>query len=123
MDSLRIFIVDDDVDFAEALAEVIKAEGYYVECAHTGAEAVARFRENDFDITFMDVKLPDMNGVESLFEIRRLKPGANVMMMTGFSVELLLQQAVEGGAFGVLHKPFEPAVLLGAIEAMMSEAR
>ena len=123
MDSLRIFIVDDDVDFAEALAEVIKAEGHDVECAHTGAEAVARFRENDFDIAFMDVKLPDMNGVESLFEIRRLKPDAKVMMMTGFSVEELLQQAVEGGAFGVLHKPFAPAALLAAIEAMMTEAR
>ena len=123
MDSLRIFIVDDDVDFAEALAEIIKAEGYDVECAHTGAEAVARFRENDFDIAFMDVKLPDMNGVESLFEIRRLKPDAKVMMMTGFSVEELLQQAVEGGAFGVLHKPFEPTELLAAIEAMITEAR
>ena len=123
MDSLRIFIVDDDVDFAEALAEIIKAEGYDVECAHTGAEAVARFRENDFDIAFMDVKLPDMNGVESLFEIRRLKPDAKVMMMTGFSVEELLQQAVEGGAFGVLHKPFEPTELLAAIKAMMTEAR
>ncbi len=123
MDSLRIFIVDDDVDFAAAPAEVIKAEGYYVECAHTGAEAVARFRENDFDITFMDVKLPDMNGVESLFEIRRLKPDAKVMMMTGFSFEQLPQQAAGGGAFGVLHKPFAPAALLAAIEAMMTEAR
>ncbi len=123
MDPLRIFIVDDDVDLAEALAEVIEAEGYYVECAHTGGEAAARFRENDFDIAFMDVKLPDMNGVESLFEIRRLKPDAKVMMMTGYSVELLLQQAAEGGAFGVLQKPFAPAALLAAIEAMMTEAR
>ena len=123
MDSLRILIVDDDVDFAEALAEVIEAEGYYVECTHTGGEAVARFRENDFDIAFIDVKLPDMNGLESLFEIRRLKPGAKVMMMTGFSMELLPQQAVEGGAFGVLEKPFAPEALLEAIEAMMTEAR
>ncbi len=122
MDSLRIFIVDDDVDFAEALAEVIEAEGYYVECVHTGGEAVARFRESGFDITFIDVKLPDMNGLESLFEIRRLKPGAKVMMMTGFSMELLPQQAVEGGAFGVLQKPFAPEALLEAIEAMMTEA-
>ncbi len=123
MGSLRILIVDDDVDFAAAQAEVIEAEGYDVECAHTGGEAVARFRENDFDIAFMDVKLPDMNGVESLFEIRRLKPDAKVMMMTGFSVELLPQQAVEGGAFGVLQKPFAPAALLAAIAAMMTEAR
>ncbi len=122
MDSLRIFIVDDDVDFAEALAEVVEVEGYYVECAHTGGEAVARIRENDFDITFMDFKLPDMNGIESLFEIRRLKPDAKVMMI-GFSIELLPQQAAEGGAIGVLHKPFAPAALLAAIEAMMTEAR
>ena len=123
MTGLRIFVVDDDRDFAESLADVLEPQGHTVALAFSGEEAVQRFATEDFDITFMDVRLPGMNGVESLFEMRRLKSDAKVMMMTGFSVEELPQQAVEGGAFGVLHKPFAPAALLAAIEAMMTEAR
>ena len=66
-----------------------------------------RFRDADFDIAFMDVKLPGNNGVESFFEIRKMKPDAKVMMMTGYSVEHLLRQAVDNGALGMLHKPLD----------------
>jgi len=106
MKSLRIFVVDDDVDFAESLAEVLSNRGHIVEMAHDGEDAIDRFRNNDFDITFMDVKLPGKNGVESFLEIRNLKPDAKIMMMTGYSIEQLLQQAVDNGALGILHKPF-----------------
>ncbi len=107
MTALRIFIVDDDVDFAESLAEVFQSRGHHVELAHSGEAAVEQFRNFDFDIAFMDVMLPGKNGVESFFEIRKLKPEAKVMMMTGYSVEQLLQQAVDNGALGVLNKPLD----------------
>ena len=118
MKPLRVLIVDDDVDVAESLAEVIEAKGHHVTVAHSGEEAITRFRDNDFDIAFMDVKLPGMNGVESFFEIRRLKPEAKVMMMTGFSVEQLLRQAVENGALGVLEKPFDFDKVFEALDAV-----
>ena len=116
MTKLRVFIVDDDIDFAESLAEVIAKRGHYVEWAHSGEDAVERFRDADFDIAFMDVKLPGMNGVESFIEIRKLKPDAKVMMMTGYSVEHLLLQAVESGALYVLHKPFDIDEVLDALD-------
>jgi CheY-like chemotaxis protein len=65
MDALRVFIVDDDQDFAESLALLIEGRGYQVEVAFSGEEAIAKFREQDFDITFMDVRLPGKNGTES----------------------------------------------------------
>ena len=107
MTKLRVFIVDDDIDFAESMAEVIEDHGHHVDLAHSGEDAVERFRDADFDIAFMDVKLPGNNGVESFFEIRKMKPDAKVMMMTGYSVEHLLRQAVDNGALGVLHKPLD----------------
>jgi len=105
MTKLRVFIVDDDIDFAESLGEVIEGRGHHVEMAHSGEEAIEKFRQADFDIAFMDVRLPGKNGVESFFEIRKLKPDAKVMMMTGYSVEQLLRQALDNGALGVLQKP------------------
>ncbi len=113
---LRIFVVDDDQDFAESLAEVLEARGHRVALAFSGEEALEKFAEQDFDVTFMDVKMPGMSGVQSLLEIRKLKPDARVIMMTGFSVEHLLQQAVDEGAVGVLHKPIERKALFSLLE-------
>ncbi len=107
MKKLRILIVDDNQDFAESMSDVLELEGYKVEIALNGEDAVKIFREQDFDITFMDVKLPGKNGVESYREIRKFKPDSRVVMMTGYSVENLLDQAVKEGAWDVLHKPLE----------------
>jgi two-component system, NtrC family, response regulator HydG len=102
----RVFVIDDDRDHAESIADVLEMRGYEVEIAFTGEDGVARFRDVDFDIVFMDVKLPGMNGVETFFEFKKIRPNAKVMMMTGYSVEQLIAQAVENGAMGVLRKPF-----------------
>jgi CheY-like chemotaxis protein len=112
----RVLVVDDDRDHADSIADVLALHGYAVEVAHSGEEAVERFQAADFDVTLMDVRLPGMNGVETFCHFRRVKPGAPVLMMTGFSVEQLLAQAVEGGAAGVLHKPFAAHDLIRAIE-------
>jgi two-component system, NtrC family, response regulator HydG len=115
--SKRIFIIDDDRDHAESLAEVLEMRGHEVALAHSGEEAVELFKDADFDLVLLDVKLPGMNGVETFVEFRRLRPDARVMMMTGYSVEQLVAQAVEQGALGVLHKPFSPQALLEFVES------
>jgi CheY-like chemotaxis protein len=76
---------------------------------------VRLFREVSFDLCFMDVRLPGANGVESLLRIRRFRPEAKIVIMTAFSVEHLLAEAVAGGALEVLSKPFATADLLRAI--------
>ncbi len=82
----------------------------------TGESGIARFAADAFDIALVDVRLPGMNCVETFFEFRKLRPDAKVIMMTGFSVEHLLAQAVEGGALGVLHKPFAVDELFDLLE-------
>ena len=116
MTSLNIFIVDDDRDFAESLGEILTAAGHRVELCFDGESAVHIFRRQSFDITFMDVKLPGKNGVESFFEIRKINPQARVVMMTAYSVEQILTQAVEHGALGVLRKPFDTNRVLRMLE-------
>ncbi len=118
MKPTRVFIVDDDRDFAEGLAMLLQVEGYETVLAFSGEEALEIFRREDFDITFMDVQLPGMNGVESFFEIRKIKPDAKVMMMTAYSVEQLLHQAVDGGALGVLNKPLDTDRMLNLLESV-----
>lgn len=104
---MRIFIVGDDHDVAEGLADILEMEGHEVTLAHSGEDALEIFTKQDFDIAFMDVMMPGMNGVESFLKIRQIKPNARVVMMTGYSVEQLLAQAVENGALGVMTKPVD----------------
>ncbi len=118
---MRIFVVDDDRDLAESLAEVLELSGHEVQIAHSGEEAVEIFRTQDFDVSFMDVVMPGMNGVESFLEIRKIKPDAKVFMLTGYSVTQLLEQAMENGALGVLEKPIGVEDLLQRIEGMEPE--
>ena len=105
MKQIRIMIVDDDRDLAESLAELLEIHGYTVHIAGNGQEAIERYRDGNFDMTFMDVRMPVMNGVDSFFEIRRLNPSAKVVMMTGFK-EPMVAKALDSGALGLLNKPF-----------------
>jgi len=114
---MRILIVDDDVDFADSLALALDGRGHQIEIAHSGEEAISKCSSSSFDVTLMDVKLPGINGVESFKQIRGMKPDARVIMMTGFSVDQLLKEAVDQGAYGVLHKPLNLDELITILKA------
>jgi DNA-binding response OmpR family regulator len=114
-DKARVLVVDDDHDIAESLAAVIEARGHRVSVAYSGEEAMRLAADRRFDIAFLDIMMPGRNGVESLFDIKRLQPGMTVYMMTGFSVTDLIEQALAGGALGVLHKPVLPEDVLALL--------
>jgi two-component system response regulator (stage 0 sporulation protein F) len=113
--STRVLIVDDDADLAESLAEILLDHGCVVSLAEHGQEAVERARAQQFDIIFMDVRMPVMNGVDAFFAIRALRPRARVVMMTGFK-ETFVERAIQAGAEGPLHKPFAVDEMLALIE-------
>jgi len=106
MKQLEILVVDDDRDGADGLSEALDFYGHSVTTVYSGEEAVEAFRHSCFDVTFMDVMMLGLNGVESFLEIKKIEPDAKVYMMTGFSARDLLEEAVGHGAAGVFHKPF-----------------
>ena len=116
--TLQILVVDDDKDNANSLAEIFELEGHTVVRAHSGKEAITAFRGRNFDVAFMDIAMPEKNGVESFVEIRKFKPKARIYMMTGYSVEGLAEQALRQGALGVLHKPFDLSKVLCILQAV-----
>jgi len=119
MKNLRILVVDDDRDFAEGVADVLRLHGHETAVAHSGEEALETFTEREFDVTFMDVKLPGWNGVESFREFRRRFPGAKVVLMTAYSLDNLVDAAAEKGVIGSFHKP----LAFGEVEALLDRVR
>ncbi len=119
----RVLIVDDDRDHAESLADVLDMRGHEGELAYSGEEALEKFRAAEFDFVLLDVKLPGINGVDTFLAMKDIRPGAQVMMMTGYSVEQLVTQAIEGGALGVLYKPFAAMKLLETLQGVKPRGR
>ena len=120
--SLHVLIVDDDRDHAESVADILEMRGYTIDIAGSGEAGVTKYGAGGFDVVLMDVKMPGMNGVEALFAIRQLKPDAQVVMMTGFSVEELVEKAVANGAIGTLRKPLAIPQLLQTFESLAKAA-
>jgi CheY-like chemotaxis protein len=115
-DKSRILIVDDNVSLGKTMSFVLGRKGYAVTTARDGLEAIERVRERPFDMIFMDIKLPFMDGVETYRRIKQIRPEAVVMMMTAYTVEDLVQQALEEGAYGILYKPLDIEKVIAVIE-------
>ncbi|WP_420645223.1 response regulator [Candidatus Leptofilum sp.] len=110
-----ILIVDDNINLSQTMSFVLQDKGYKVLTAGNGASAIRAVKENFFDIIFMDIKMPDMNGVESYKHIKKINPDATVVMMTAYSVESLIQEALMEGAHSVIRKPLDLNKVLAMI--------
>jgi two-component system response regulator HydG len=112
----RILIVDDDESMNKTMALVLKRKGHDVAVSLNGLDAIEKVRHHHFDIIFMDIKMPVMDGVETFEKIREIRPDAVVMMMTAYAVEDLIQKALREGAYGIIYKPLDIEKTLAAIE-------
>jgi len=111
----RILLVDDEKDSVEALAERLRNRDFDVTTAFTGGEALEKLKEYNFDVAIVDVKMPGIDGIETLKEIKKLKPLTEVLMLTGHGT---VETAIEGmkhGAYDFLMKPCEMDTLLEKI--------
>lgn len=105
MEKFRILIVDDEDDFREAIIKRLRARKVDVEGAESGPKALDLLTNQDFDVVVLDVKMPGMDGIETLREIKLKKPLVEVIMLTGHaSVESGIQ-GMQLGAFDYVMKP------------------
>ncbi len=119
-DETSILVVDDNRDLLETFAKIFKRRGFNVETADNGASAVAKYRQQNFDVTLMDIVMPEMNGVEALKKIKEIQPGALVILMTAYSDETLIQTARAEGVHQVINKPIQIDRLIHLINGLAS---
>ncbi len=113
---LKICVVDDDRDVAEGLAEILELAGHQVRTTFSGQDALRILDEEDFDIAFLNANLPEQTRLESFMQVRKAKPDMKAVMMTGYTIEQLLRQAVRSGSVTVLQKPVAMDEVLRALE-------
>jgi len=112
----HVLIVDDDASVLRTMALILERKGYAVTTAGDGPTALEKVEQRPYDIIFMDIQMPLMDGVETYRKIKEIRPDAAAMMMTAYAVEDLVQQALQEGAYGVLHKPLDMDRVIAIID-------
>lgn len=103
----RILIVDDEEEIVFTLKKHIELEGYTVDAAYSGIEALNKVKNEKYHIVLTDIVMPEMDGVELLKEIKRYDALAQVIMMTGYSTMDKTLSCLEYGANDYVLKPFK----------------
>lgn len=112
MNAFKVLFVDDEIDFLETLKKRMKKRGMDVSGAGSGEEALQLLDDKQVDVVVLDVKMPGMDGIEALREIKKRYPLIEVIMLTGHaSVEVAIE-GMELGAFDYLMKPMDIDELL-----------
>jgi DNA-binding NtrC family response regulator len=119
----RVLVVDDDEASREAVAEVLRAEGYAVETASGGREALARCGERPFDAIVSDIRMPGLDGLGLLRGIRELRPEVSVILMTAFGTVEAALQAIQEGAYDYVSKPLHVEELLLTVRRALTHHR
>jgi len=115
----RILVVDDDESIRNSLAAILRDEGYEVDVASNGREALQKSEETIYNLALIDIKLPDMEGIDILIRMKDTVPKVRKIMMTGFPSVQNAIEAVNRKADAYLLKPVEVEKLLGTIREQL----
>lgn len=120
---MRVLVVDDDEDFCSNMKDVLSDKGYRVCIAYDGNTAIKKAGQKDFDVVFLDMKLPCLNGLETYLVIRDIRPKVVVVVITGYIKEMgdLVQQTLEKNAYALLEKPIDMDRLISLLREIQEE--
>ncbi len=119
----RALVVDDEKIIRDFLNSLLFLHGLEVVKAEDGYKAVELSRTDKFDLFFIDCRMPGLNGLETFRQIRQINQDASVVMMTGYAVEGILEQAVSEGAYGLIRKPFDIGEIKCLIDKILVEKK
>jgi DNA-binding NtrC family response regulator len=118
-----ILVVDDEPVVQDAVRWLLRAQGYDVDTAGNGEEALSRIAQHEFDVVVSDIKMPGLNGLDVLERSRALKPNLSVILMTGYASLETAIEALRLGAADYLRKPFELDDLTVSVERALRAHR
>ncbi len=114
-DKYHILVVDDEKNIRRTLSMILSSEGYQVEEAETGKEAIDRIKRKNFDLILLDVKLPDTDGIRLIDNIKAINPNTFIIMISGHANIQNAVEAIKKGAYDFFEKPLDRERILISI--------
>ena len=121
MKETHILVMEDDATISAALDMILTEAGYDVDVAETGEAALELFGQKQFDLIIADLKLPGINGMEVIKQIKEKKPEMEVIVITGVGTQPIAEEALELGAHEFLPKPFTDDQIKTAINEALKQ--
>lgn len=114
--AIRVLVVDDAAFMRMMVKDILSKNGYEVVGeAENGLKAVEKWQELKPDLTTMDITMPEMDGISAVKEIKKLDPGAKVIMCSAMGQQAMVVEAIQAGARDFIVKPFQPDRVLEAV--------
>lgn len=114
-----VLVIDDDKAVLTSLVRVLERNGFHADTAETGREAIEKANGQHYDVVLVDLRLPDMDGIEVLSKANL--PGAVKIMLTGYPSLVSGVQAMDKGVDAYLRKPVRPEELIGLVKAKLTQ--
>jgi NADH-quinone oxidoreductase subunit E/NADP-reducing hydrogenase subunit HndA len=108
----KILVVDDELVVIKSAERVLKSEGYQIEGALGGREAILKMEQGTYDLVFTDLKMPEVDGITLIRWIKKSRPNIGIVIITGYPSQDTMKEALELGIIDYVPKPFTPSVLL-----------
>lgn len=117
----KILIVDDNKLLCSNLKDILELKGYSVSCVYDGLEAVKAVKEDSFTVALMDIKMPGMNGIDTLKTLKQINPELIVIFITAFRDDIFCEEGLKSGACEIITKPFDIDKFLGRLEEVIEK--
>jgi len=114
-------VADDDPDILNYFRAILKKAPNELFFATNGREAIAKARNQPIDLAFLDVMMPEMNGLEALIELKKIRPSMQVIMVSAYSDGNIVKQALGQGAYSYLFKPLNKMDILSVTMKCLKE--
>jgi DNA-binding NtrC family response regulator len=118
----RILVIDDEEIVRISCKKCLVPEGFDVDVAANGREGITLTKANKYDLVLTDLKMPDMDGMEFLMNMKKDQPNAKVIMITGYSTVEHAVKALKLGAYDYIEKPFTPDTLITAVKEALNNS-
>ncbi|MCF8026604.1 MAG: response regulator [Desulfobacteraceae bacterium] len=115
-DPTAILLVDDEEEFVSTLAERLEIRGFESKAAYSGDQALSLIENNDYDVVVLDVKMPGMDGLEVMDQIKTRRPEMPVILLTGHGSTKEGMEGMHKGAFDYLMKPLDIDELISKVQ-------
>ena len=118
---IKVLLVDDEVDFVNTLAQRLKMRNLNVSCVYDGEQGLSRVKEEEPDVLVLDLKMPGLQGMDVLRQVRKTNPNMQVIILTGHGTEKDEEEARRLGGFDFLSKPADIDLLMIKIKEAYAE--